>query len=236
LGLRKQVRRLVLDSTLNTRDLGGYMTVNGEVTNFGVVLRSDVPNELTEHDKTILEEYNIKTVIDLRGKTHFEQEINDFSKKEDVDFYNIPMLGGFKELEKINTNHNVYSYESLAELHEEALLEVFTVIANHTEGAILINCKAGKDRTGMISALLLMLCGVPEDDIIADYEISYTLNRKRFEFDEKVPRTSYYLSPPKNMRNFIEYVEKTKKGPEQFLQNLGVSKKQIVSIKKLLLQ
>ncbi|GAA5423083.1 putative uncharacterized protein [Tetragenococcus halophilus subsp. halophilus] len=232
---KKYARRLVLDATLNTRDLGGYMTKNGEITNFGVILRSDVPACLSKKDEKILDPYHIKTAIDLRGKTHFNEEQNILSTIKEINFYNIPMLGGFKELEKININHNVNSYETLAELHEEALYEIFSIIANHNEGATFINCKAGKDRTGIISALLLLLCDVPEEDVISDYEISYTLNKKKFEFDEKNPRTSYYLSPPKNMEDFIKYIDEEKGGAAQFLQSLGLEKKEILNIKRRLL-
>jgi len=229
-------RRILLSHTTNTRDLGGYQTSNNKITNYGRIIRSDVPNNFSKEDFKIMERYHIYAAIDVRGDKHFKETANAYQTIKGIQFYHIPITGGFKELAELEKNSKEHSYLSIVEMHKPEFLRVFQVIAQQNDGAVIYNCKAGKDRTGIISALILSLCGVPESDIIADYEISYTLNYEKFPFEEGNERSNYFLSPPEYMRNFLAYIHQKYQNAAGYLADIGLTQEEIQQIKTKLLQ
>lgn len=110
-------------------------------------------------------------------------------------------------------------------------------IIKEAEGGILINCSAGKDRTGVVSMLLLLLAQVYEDDIIVDYQISYTYIRADIiKMHKDNPDLPAFLGGSK-----LEYMEETLKlfftkykSIENYFKYLGFNKKEIRKIKEKL--
>ena len=85
--------RLPLDGVENCRDLGGYGTEKGGQTDWRTFLHSSDMNKLTEEDISFLEEYGVKTVIDLRGSDEIERSPNPLAKLNSFDYFNIPFAG-----------------------------------------------------------------------------------------------------------------------------------------------
>lgn len=167
-------RRLPLNGTYNTRDLGGYPIQNGGITRYGVFLRSDLGEGMTERDFSLLKEYRVDTVIDLRAPDECEREPDDFAKLSGVRYYNCPFSAGNRL--PVSREDFAVIYGEILSCHED-MRRTFSLLAA-SEGCALYHCAAGKDRTGVISALLLLLAGVSVSDVLADYQVSYTYIRE----------------------------------------------------------
>ena len=128
------------------------------------------------YQRAILEKYNIKTVIDLRLGDEKEQSIESLVSN----YYHISLgkLGYDYEKAQVVSDpwpYDIY-YAGLAELQAEKLGEIYRrIIEGLQKGAVLVHCFAGKDRTGVVMALLQKLLGVPEQCILEDYIASFTI-------------------------------------------------------------
>lgn len=172
-----QMRRIELAHTMNTRDLGGYPLENSGATRFGRVLRSDAPCELTPEEVRYLKEFGVHTAIDLRSPAEAEYRPCSLQSTDGVIYRHIPFAVG---------NRTPASREEVPLLYWEivtdysAMRQIMKSIAEEPE-TVLFFCSAGKDRTGVAAALLLLHAGVAREDILADYQISYTYIRPVIE-------------------------------------------------------
>lgn len=162
-----------IKSMFNLRDLGGYACKNGNKlsrTKNGVFLRGDSTSRLTKAECELLKMSGLTTVIDLRSAHEIKTNPSAFENFDGVSYINIPMLD--------NINSAISEKElphSLGELYcmslqnaNEQTVKLMDLLAN-TEGTVLFNCTAGKDRTGVTAMILLSLAGVSHDDIVSDY-------------------------------------------------------------------
>lgn len=179
----KQVRRINLKKAYNVRDLGGFETKDKKITKWNVLFRSDNLSQLTEEDWLILKEHHIKTMIDLRSSS--EIKIQSYTVPEGVYYIHSPLQKEEINLENpLESAGNAFTksmmegYLSIVDTCTELLVKTLLAILEGLEkGAVLFHCTAGKDRTGVVSAVLLYLLNVPDEDIIADYQVSYTYNK-----------------------------------------------------------
>ena len=176
----------------NLRDLGGYLTKERKVTKFNSIYRSDLPKEMSEEEINYLINNGLTTVIDLRKKEEIYRNKNCLNI-DSIDYYNVNLLGDKCPNEYIEILSNI-----------ETMYNVFKIIKD-SKGSVLFNCSAGKDRTGVVSMLLLLLAEVYEDDIIADYQISYTYIRESIrKMHKDNPDLPAFLGGSK-----LEYMEDT---------------------------
>ena len=178
-----------LDGTLNLRDLGGWHTPNG-ITAFGRVYRSDRLSDLSPADHERLEERGIVTVIDLR----YEAEVSAHPSRlwsTVANHHEIPMGGDLADqrsflervlagdLDEVTDDDVAESYVDMLSVHPGELGRAVEAILDARPA--LYHCTAGKDRTGLLSMLLLSTVGVSDTDILADFELSneYRASRRR---------------------------------------------------------
>lgn len=166
----------LLETTMNTRDLGGHLCSDGKSTKYLRILRSDKQNYPSEHDIEFLKENGITTIIDVREEDVVSSSPSGFADMEGFDYKNFPIVEGGKVPESVEAVPG--SYMKIAK--SPSLKNIFTYMAKAKSG-VMFNCSAGKDRTGVISAILLMLCGVPEDEIVNDYMLTKEYNKERFK-------------------------------------------------------
>jgi protein-tyrosine phosphatase len=164
-------RHLPIEGTFNIRDLGGYSA--GEATTlWRRFLRADGLHRLTEAGRDRLVGEGVRTVIDLRRPAETEAQPNPFASDGRVRYSTVSLFENLAPTygPQIDTLHSLY-VRALEE-RAETIAMILTLIAEAEDGAVLFHCTAGKDRTGLIAALLLGNAGVREDQIIADYALT----------------------------------------------------------------
>ncbi len=168
--------RSLLKTTQNTRDLGGYRTLSGSVTRTGVLWRSDVQNHPSEEDCDLLIAHGITTVIDLRGAAEAEAKPSGFAGRKGFSYFNFPVNEGSGI--PGSPEEVPQSYLKIAGAAEMA--RVFRCMANAKTG-VMFNCTAGKDRTGVVAAVLLLHAGVLPEEIVRDYVLTREYGKERLE-------------------------------------------------------
>lgn len=163
-------RTIDLDGCLNFRDVGGYPTSDGRTVRWRQVFRSDALHHLTRQDVAQLRgEIGLGTVIDLRSTAELRSEGRGPLAQEPVAFHHLPLYDGEAVRTSASTDMTLMDrYFLLAEFAKQPIARVITTLAASDAPAVY-HCAAGKDRTGVISAVLLGLLGVPEAVIVADY-------------------------------------------------------------------
>lgn len=159
----------------NVRDLGGLNTVSGGTTQFGRIVRSDLPGQLTTDSRKLMWKYGIRTILDLRTPWQAVAEPSNVSERDDAPciftYLNIS-IETYKpevstEIQVAGSRQAVYCI--ILDNYQDQIRLIMEAIASAQEGGILVHCHGGKDRTGIISALLLGLAGVPHTTIADDY-------------------------------------------------------------------
>ena len=161
-------RHLPVLGTHNVRDLGGYPTATGP-TRFRRLLRADALHRLDDAGIATLTEAGVTTVIDLRHGDELAHQPNPFATHETVGYHNVSLLDGLAPSMMSEGDLLLELYQLALTKRQSAIAEVLTLIADAPAGTVLFHCTAGKDRTGIIAALLLGLAGVEAADIVDDY-------------------------------------------------------------------
>lgn len=221
--------------TMNTRDLGGTPTADGEYIRFQRFIRSDAPYRITVNVKDFLLKKNIKTVIDLRNKSIAQKSPNAFISDGRFLCYNFPLGVNIKAPD--SENDIIENYCNMLE-NEIAIPNIFKTMAN-SAGGVLFHCQEGKDRTGLISAILLLLAGVPDIDILADYEISNVYLYEMVKIAKSIPHgiPDYLLYvKPEYMEAVLAYLRKRYETAESYLLAKKVSISELDRLKRKLLE
>lgn len=157
-----------LDSAFNFRDLGGLPTSHGRFTRRGLLFRSDSLQALSERDvATLADDYRLKFVIDLRLALEVAEEgRGPLEKCGGIGYVNAPL-----EMASTEGVDPEQVLESLYRrcLESASLVQAVEHIAACAGQPTLFHCAAGKDRTGVVAAMVLSLLGVDEDVVVADY-------------------------------------------------------------------
>jgi protein-tyrosine phosphatase len=164
-------RRIVLEGCLNFRDLGGYPTSDGRQVRWRRVFRSDALHALSIADVAHLrDDIGVATVVDLRSTAELRADGGGPLRAGGVVHHHVPLFDGeaIRPEERPAMVTLADRYWLLAEFAKEKIARVLATIADAT-GPAVYHCAAGKDRTGVISAVLLGVLGVPDDVIVADY-------------------------------------------------------------------
>ena len=221
----------LLETTRNTRDLGGYRTREwnrkfGEggtadrLTKEHRIIRSDAALEPSDKDKAFLKSIGVTTVIDTRVPSEIESRPHGLANAEGFQYINIPIEEGAYIPESVEAVPG--SYMKIA--HSKNIGYIFRCMAE-SEGGVIENCSAGKDRTGVISSLLLWLCGVRRADIVYDYMRTKENNRERFglirinnpdiDMNIVIPRESF-------LTDFMDLIEAEHGTIEAYFESVGV--------------
>jgi protein-tyrosine phosphatase len=235
-------RELAWEGVLNARDLGGHSTVDGGETRYGRVVRSDSIRQLTDAGWRALLEYGIHTVGDLRGD-HERQD--DPPAHVGVAVVHAPFMeANDAEFEELSAEVEAASeaapdletatrdvYLIFLERFKENVAAGIRAVARAPEGGVVVHCMGGKDRTGLLTAFLLHLAGVDDEQIAADYALSEERLRPRHEEwlakaeteaeRERLRRLS--RTPAASMLGVFAELERRHGSIEQFLREGGLS-------------
>lgn len=174
--------KIYLEGADNARDLGGLKTTDGAVIRSKILIRSNRLSKITEQDIQVLsKEYHLQKILDLRTPMEVEQEAD--LKVADAAYKNIPffmesMVGVSREQETKKQMLHMEEFPDMKDIYimmvqndfckkqiEDAVREVMNI----ENGSILWHCTEGKDRCGLLSAIILFLLDVSEEDVMEDY-------------------------------------------------------------------
>ena len=172
-------RELSWDGFLNVRDLGGLPLRSGGETAFGRVARSEAPSFLTERGWRELREHGVTTLIDLRCPTEGEYDARDGVRRVGQPIFHQDdpaFIAGVRDIRDTGA-----FYRWLVEFSHAPIARAVVAVADAPPGGVLVHCHHGRDRTGIVSAVLLAAAGVPRDAIADDYVATRAALQPRHE-------------------------------------------------------
>ena len=244
-------RWIELDGAVNVRDVGGLPIEGGGSTAPGVVIRSDNLQGLSEADVQRLLARGVRTVIDLRTPAEVEAEGPGPLVDAGLRHVHLDLIPGWdpqrsdvgrlvphEQREAGDMSHFYLSYlDEAPGPVVEALREVAAC-----DGAAVVHCAAGKDRTGVVVALALAVARVPRAEIVADYALTaerieairdrlvasatYAEDLKRRPVDDMRPRAL-------SMRHFFDRLDE-RGGPIAWLDAQGFGPDEQCALRKRL--
>lgn len=224
---------VVLIGAMNFRDLGGYHTEDGRRTRFGRVFRSNSLQELTESDLRIVrDELRLTTVMDLRSPKEIARDGLGPLEGDCVRYVNFPML---HEEEDSGQPGNIASglvprYLSYLEFARDNVVQALATIADETSVPLVFHCSAGKDRTGVLAALVLGCVGVEPETIVSDYAAKQHERDRIVEFLRRRPTYTDAVdtmhpasleSEPATMREFLRLLDEQYGGARGWVLHAG---------------
>jgi protein-tyrosine phosphatase len=175
-----QHRHVTLDGCFNFRDLGGYAGADGRHVKWRRLFRADGPHALTLQDRDALGALGLRSVIDLRAPT--EGHASYLDVVSGAQCHALPLLDlvpDDADIEKwVDPNYVARRYREMFETGSEVIIEVIATLTDPAAAPAVVHCSAGKDRTGIVSGVLLALLGVDDDTIVADYALSARAMRR----------------------------------------------------------
>lgn len=236
----------------NVRDLGGLETDAGGRTRHGGVVRSDNVRRLTSAGWEDARRHGVVRLVDLRFDT---EATGQEALPEGVDVVAVSLFGTYDpELarafdERVRAAVDVAPIlaagyvRALEAGPERVAAAVAAVAATPLDGVVVVHCFAGKDRTGIVSALLLSLAGVPDQVVASDYAASApgvaTLSQPWFDEakteDELVFRRRLSDAPAAAMAGVLTWLRESHGGVEGYLREVGLSNAEFAALRRRLL-
>lgn len=226
-------RFIPLAGALNFRDLGGMPTASGATTRWRRVFRSDTLQELTAADvKVVRGELGIETIIDLRTSREIKNEGRGPLESEDVEYRHLPFIADLEVQDEVPESEErdiLADYVHMLDHAGHLIAEAVTTIAA-SDAPVVFHCAAGKDRTGILAAILESLAGVPRDVVVGDYELTNQVIHKVVErlarlesyTNVKVRPPESFRCKPEVMEGFLDVLQERHGGAEGWATELGV--------------
>lgn len=239
-----------LQSTVNTRDLSGYTGEDGKITGSHMV-RSDYFSPMTLQDQKTLLDRDLRCVIDLRGEEEYKNLPDVFAKDSQVIYHHIPlmdedMVNNWNERTKIGGAMFLMedSYIDMLDNRQEAMRAVFQAMLDTPQGRTMYHCTAGKDRTGVVSALLLSLVGVSDADVVEDYALTNEflqpiIPRLQAEAGNTISKEEFENAvgaPKGNMEKMLAHLYQKYGSAEKYFNLIGFTAAQIDTLKGLMFE
>lgn len=240
-------RNLSWEGCYNARDLGGLATADGRQTQRRALIRADLLGRLTPRGKEQLLDYGVRTIIDLRSPAEAEKDPSAvFAAGDRAPDYRL-----VRAMERTPAVDALFKQaQTRAQIYKIALDHfpqnngrILRAIAGAAPGGVVFHCHSGKDRTGIIAALLLDLAGVREEAIAADYAATQERLWPSYlewlaETGEKDPADRWLIpiTEPQTMLEMLAYVREKYGGTEAYLAGAGLTPQEIARVKARLLE
>jgi len=182
--------RVVVPAT-NLRDLGGPTTSDGRQVRSGRLFRSGHLADLSAEDRATVDALGLRTVVDLRRPVEVEarptpdldgaEVVHLSASTDDNEFAVAANTMVDPAAEPHDVDHVAAYFRQLAADRVDRYRPVLRVVTDPNRHPVLFHCTAGKDRTGVVAAILLRLLGASDDDVAADYLLSNEVRRPMIE-------------------------------------------------------
>ena len=258
-------RHIPFEQVFNFRDLGGYVTGDGRVLRPRRVFRSGGLHRMTARDRArATQELALRTVIDLRALAEAEQVGSGaFVDDPNVTHHKVPFtsppspwpeepgrrmseavegLSGEERTARI-LDVGVGQYMSFLERSGEAVNSAFGILADSRSHPVVFHCGIGRDRTGLLAALLLDALGVDEETIVEDYALSEGPMATFREFivgtgaltQEQVSSPGFGVYP-EMIRGTLERLSERHGSAGEYLRECGVGEQTLENLRQSLLE
>lgn len=174
-------RPLRWDTCYNARDLGGYTTDDGATIRWGALIRADSVGRLNTQGRAALEAYGVRTIIDLRLPVEVRDEPSPFTEHAEISTHNLPLDPNDRTTGKAVVAYKETGLSYTAAMNaaylstqRDQIAAIMRTVADAPDGGIVVHCHAGRDRTGLVIALLLGIAGLSAAAISADYALSFS--------------------------------------------------------------
>lgn len=244
-------RRIGLEHVHNFRDLGGYPTAEGKATKWNTLFRSDGLYRLrSSEDISRVQQLQLRSVIDLRTKREQDDQGIFPTAEISVTFHHLSIVDvtwSNSETPDITdpVEFLVWGYRDMLEIGATRFAEAMRVLSQETALPAVFHCAAGKDRTGVLAALVLASLGVDDEHICADYGLTrdamqrWTVWAKQHQ-PELAQRFAtmppvFLAADPEAMRIILEDLHGKFGSVANYVREIGVEPETIASLKHLLL-
>ncbi len=230
-------RLLAFPSLLNARDLGGYPTTDGSQTRWRSLLRSDDLAQLTPEGVQALADFGVRTVLDLRWAEEIVLNPSPIAMQApQIRYVHASLLadspGRWRELSR-GCEKEMWKCVVLQRARAE-LAAALRVIASAPAGPLLFHCVAGKDRTGLIAAVMLTLADVRPEYIASDYAKSTQMLEnaylERYKDVDPQDVLENVRCPEEGVHNMLAYLE-SQGGIRKYFQDIGLNEMEIARLR-----
>jgi protein-tyrosine phosphatase len=241
-------RTLEWDGCLNVRDLGGIALEGGGTTRYGVLVRSDNIRNLTDEGWQSLAGHGISRIVDLRWREELDE---DPPRDLEIDVVHVSLLGTWDPdfSDDIDdymaaddpAGYWASAYIRILEAYRANFGRALAAIAD-ADGVVVFHCAGGKDRTGLVAALVLRLAGAPLDEIAEDYALTFARRARKPDAwveasrddVERARRTFMQNSPPEAMRRALEHLEDRYGDVASYLRAAGLDEARLARLRERL--
>ena len=219
----------------NARDVGGLPTADGRTIREGVLIRSESLQYLTLHGVDAVRRSGVSRILDLRGDGEVATAPTPFT--------GTPLAVRQPLQDPADPDHGqptiVQACTWMLDQRPELFAAAVKAIADEPDGAVVVHCHGGKDRTGMVVALALSIAGVPEEEIVADYFL--TQQRLAAWLEEQLaeePDTSQHPemiefrdTRAESIVAILRHLDEKYGGPEAYLRHGGLTAEDLAKLR-----
>ena len=194
-----------------------------------MLIRSDHLGHLTDPGREAMRAYGVATVIDLRSPGEVSRDPVLAARDGGVRYVHEPLIDDANMNNIGDAGNMLERYLMIIEKRHDAFRDVFQRVAE-AEGGVLFHCFAGKDRTGLVAAMLLDLAGVPREHIAADYAETdlqlanqYEAWIKEAEPDKREAFRDELQCPPERILGVLDHLHQKWGGVQGYLEASGMT-------------
>jgi protein-tyrosine phosphatase len=229
-------RHVVCDGAFNVRDLGGYTTADGKTVRWQTLYRADGLHRIPAEAAHAVAPLGWRTVLDLRTKGEFDDGAFAHAAEQGAEVIHLPVIREPWDITAVDdaepADFLASRYLDMLDEGVEALTTAVELLASPTRLPAVFHCSAGKDRTGVLAALVLSVVGVPDEQIAQDYQLSASAMDKlvawlvaahpdRVDHMAQQP-TTFLQCPPEAMFTFLERLRERFGSAEGYLTASGL--------------
>lgn len=246
-------RWLPMTGAENVRDLGGLPLVAGGSTRPGVFFRGDTLQELTPQDVALLKDLGLRTILDLRTPVEADHEGRGPLAAEPIEYVNLPfipdelMVGDDKARELVvaerRETDRVQHYLNYLRYAGDRVVAAVRIMASPEGPPALFHCAAGKDRTGVLAALVLDSVSVERDAVIADFALTNERLERVASRLRRMPTYANYTgnlstgdmsADPVTMADVLDTLDREEGGASGWLLGHGLAQSELDNLRAAL--
>jgi protein-tyrosine phosphatase len=216
---------------VNARDLGGLPVTGGRIRE-GALIRSDSLTRLTDPDT--LRKAGVTRIVDLRRPG---ESVEEHPFMDDPIYVNLPVEDP-ADIKNVTSTMGAL-YLDMLDARPELFAAALSAIADAEPGAVVVHCAAGKDRTGLVTALALTVAGAEPVVVAADYALTAErlepyVERELAMIEDEKQRAwfrKHQSTPAAFMLDVLEHLDKNYGGTVSYLRSGGMSDEQLTALR-----